>query len=47
VLVGNEPAVALYLGEGFEIVRRVDGKLAGNEAFAACGYVLQRAASKG
>ena len=41
VLVGNEPALALYLSEGFKIVRRVDGKLAGNESFAASGYELK------
>lgn len=45
VLVGNEAALALYLSEGFRIQRRVDGKLAGNESFAASGYVLQRTAS--
>jgi ribosomal protein S18 acetylase RimI-like enzyme len=27
VLVGNDPALALYLSEGFKILRRVDGKL--------------------
>lgn len=42
VLVGNDPALALYLSEGFKIVKRVDGKLTGNEAFAASGYLLQR-----
>ncbi len=46
VLVGNEPALALYLSEGFKVLRRVDGKLAGNEAFPASGYVLQRTASE-
>jgi ribosomal protein S18 acetylase RimI-like enzyme len=46
VLVGNEPALALYLSEGFTVERRVDGKLAGNEAFAASGFVLQRTASE-
>jgi ribosomal protein S18 acetylase RimI-like enzyme len=45
VLVGNEPALALYLSEGFKIQRRVDGKLTGNDSFAASGYVLQRDAS--
>jgi ribosomal protein S18 acetylase RimI-like enzyme len=44
VLVGNEAALALYLSEGFKLDRRVDGKLAGNERFAAAGYVLQRTA---
>jgi ribosomal protein S18 acetylase RimI-like enzyme len=42
VLVGNEPALALYLSEGFEVERRVDGNLTGNESFAASGYVLRR-----
>ena len=42
VLVGNERALALYASERFEIVKRVDGRLTGNEAFAASGYVLQR-----
>jgi GNAT superfamily N-acetyltransferase len=46
VLVGNGPALALYLSEGFKIRRRIDGKLTGNEAFAASGYVLQRTASE-
>lgn len=41
VLVGNEPALQLYLSEGFKILRRVDGRLAGNEAHAASGYVLE------
>jgi ribosomal protein S18 acetylase RimI-like enzyme len=45
VLVGNEAALALYLSEGFKILRRVDGKLTGNEAFSASGYVLQRTAN--
>jgi ribosomal protein S18 acetylase RimI-like enzyme len=47
VLVGNAPALALYLSEGFTIARRVDGKLTGNEAFAASGYLLQRTAGEG
>jgi ribosomal protein S18 acetylase RimI-like enzyme len=46
VLLGNEAALALYLSEGFKVVRRSDGKLAGNESFAASGYVLQRFASE-
>lgn len=41
VLVGNEAALALYLSEGFTIVQRTDGRLVGNEDFAASGYVLQ------
>jgi ribosomal protein S18 acetylase RimI-like enzyme len=46
VLVGNEPALALYLREGFVVLRRSDGRLAGNEAYPASGYLLQRSASK-
>jgi GNAT superfamily N-acetyltransferase len=42
VLVGNTPALELYLSEGFKVVHRSDGKLAGNESFTASGYVLQR-----
>lgn len=42
VLVGNDAALKLYLSEGFNIVKRVDGRLTGNEAFAASGYLLQR-----
>jgi GNAT superfamily N-acetyltransferase len=42
VLAGNEPALHLYLSEGFRVLKRVDGKLTGNESFAASGYVLQR-----
>ena len=45
VLVGNDAALALYQAEGFAIVRRVDGRLTGNEAFAASGYVLERVAA--
>lgn len=41
VLVGNEPALRLYLAEGFKILKRVDGRMTGNEAFAASGYVLE------
>jgi hypothetical protein len=42
VLVGNEAALNLYLSEGFCVLRRVDGKLVGNESFAASGYFLER-----
>lgn len=42
VLVGNEAALGLYLACGFRIERRVDGRLTGNESFAASGYVLVR-----
>jgi ribosomal protein S18 acetylase RimI-like enzyme len=41
VLEGNEAALALYLSEGFTVVRRSEGKLAGNERFAAVGLVLE------
>lgn len=41
VLEGNEPALRLYLSEGFRVARRVEGRLQGNEAFAAVGYVLE------
>lgn len=46
VLVGNESALQLYLSEGFRILKRVDGKLTGNESFPASGYVLQRSAGR-
>lgn len=42
VLEGNEPALRLYLAEGFHIVERVEGRLEGNESFAAIGYRLER-----
>jgi ribosomal protein S18 acetylase RimI-like enzyme len=42
VLEGNEPALRLYLTEGFQIVERVEGRLEGNESFAAIGYRLER-----
>jgi len=45
VLVGNEAALALYLTEGFVVQQRTDGKLAGNESFAASGYLLSRSNS--
>lgn len=40
VLSGNDAALNLYLSEGFEVVKQVNGKLTGNEAFAASGLVL-------
>jgi len=46
VLVGNEPALALYQSEGFVILRRSDGRLTGNEAYAASGYLLQHTVSE-
>lgn len=41
VLVGNEAALALYRSEGFEHVRTLSGRLAGNERFAASAHVLR------
>ncbi|MEO1209100.1 MAG: GNAT family N-acetyltransferase [Cyanobacteria bacterium J06638_20] len=42
LLEGNTPALELYLSEGFKVVKRVEGQLVGNEAFAAVGLVLKR-----
>lgn len=42
MLEGNEPALSLYLSEGFSVTKRVAGRLAGNEGFAATGLTLQR-----
>ena len=42
LLEGNTPALQLYLSEGFKIIKRFEGKLAGNEDFAAVGLILQR-----
>lgn len=42
-LAGNEPALALYRSEGFEVVETRSGRLTGNERFAAIGHVLVRA----
>ena len=42
LLEGNTPALELYLSEGFEIAKRVEGQLVGNEDFAAVGFVLKR-----
>lgn len=41
VLAGNDTALALYLSEGFVVLRTQTGKLEGNEAFAATGHVMQ------
>ena len=41
LLEGNTPALALYLSEGFTVTERIEGKLVGNEAFAAVGLVLR------
>lgn len=40
VLVGNDAALALYLSEGFTVVRTASGRLAGNERFPATACVL-------
>ncbi|TFU03413.1 GNAT family N-acetyltransferase [Polymorphobacter arshaanensis] len=42
VLVGNAPALALYLSEGFTVIEHSHGRLAGNEGFTASGLVLRR-----
>lgn len=42
LLEGNTPALRLYLSEGFKVIERIEGKLEGNEKFAAVGLVLQR-----
>ena len=41
VLEGNEAALRFYLAEGFKVVQRSEGKLAGNETFAAAGFVME------
>ncbi|MEO0489989.1 MAG: N-acetyltransferase [Cyanobacteria bacterium J06659_2] len=40
-LEGNTPALGLYLSEGFKVIKRVEGRLEGNEDFAAAGLVLR------
>lgn len=45
-LEGNGAAIQLYLSEGFEVVERRVGKLAGNEAFDAVGLIMKRDAAK-
>ncbi len=40
MLEGNNPALELYLSEGFTVKERVEGNLVGNEAFAAVGLLL-------
>lgn len=42
VLAGNEPAISLYLAEGFEIVETRDGHLQGMEDIPARGHLLRR-----
>src|SRR4051812_22399448 len=39
-LAGNEPALALYLAEGFDLVETNTGRLAGNERYVATGHLL-------
>ena len=41
VLEDNTPALKLYLSEGFRVIRRIEGKLEGNEDFAAVGLALR------
>lgn len=41
VLAGNKKALTLYKSEGFDIIERKKGKLAGNEKFSAEGYILK------
>ena len=45
LLEGNTPALQLYLSEEFKVIERIEGKLEGNEAFAAVGLILRRDAS--
>ncbi|WP_434026589.1 N-acetyltransferase family protein [[Pseudomonas] boreopolis] len=47
VLEGNEPALSLYLSEGFTVERRIAGRLEGNEAFPAVGLVLRHPGRSG
>ncbi|RJF85894.1 GNAT family N-acetyltransferase [Sphingomonas cavernae] len=42
VLVGNDPALALYRSEGFEIVETRDGNLQCFDDFPARGHILRR-----
>lgn len=41
LLEGNTPALKLYLSEGFRVIKRIEGKLEGNEDFAAVGLLLR------
>lgn len=41
LLEGNSPALALYLSEGFRVIKRIEGRLEGNPDFAAVGLVLR------
>ena len=40
VLAGNDPAIFLYQSEGFVIQETKAGRLVGNEAFEATGYIM-------
>ncbi len=42
VLVGNEPAKALYEQAGFEVAHTAAGKMPGNESFSVRVYVMTR-----
>lgn len=42
VLAGNIAAIRLYQGEGFAIRETRQGKLTGNEQFAATGHIMVR-----
>ena len=42
VLDGNQPAIGLYLSEGFRIKERKTGRLEGNDIFPAAGLILER-----
>lgn len=46
LLEGNTPALKLYLSEGFKVVKRVEGRLEGNEGYAAVGLVLRHEATQ-
>ncbi len=41
VLSGNQPAIQLYLNEGFQVIERRKGKLEGNETYDAEGLILK------
>ena len=41
VLEGNDPALSLYLSEGFRVAERKSGNLVGAETFAAVGLLLE------
>lgn len=42
MLEGNHGALALYESEGFVMKEKKTGKLQGNEAFTATGYILEK-----